>query len=115
MSSLLRTKEYLNLMSFPKKAERHRICAKMRAAKERKRLAGPAPDYGPLRVPAGVFLGTLTWLDASGAVHRWTIKQGPRRNNIEVHAKGRAVVCGWDRLLCRLRKRLAVPKVFNCP
>lgn len=37
-------------------------------------------------------------------------KQGPRANNIRVTAKGREVVCGWDRLTAALRKRLSVPK-----
>lgn len=80
------------------------------AAKARKRMESPR-EPGPRRLPEGEHLGCLTWLDASGSAHRWTIKQGPRANNITVTAKGRTVVCGWDRLTASLRRHLAIRKM----
>lgn len=67
-------------------------------------------DSEPIRVPKGEHLGCLTWLDASGSAHRWTVKQGSRANNIRVCAKGRMIECGWDRLMRALRKKLATPR-----
>lgn len=78
-------------------------------AKARKRMESPR-DSEPRRVPDGFHLGCLTWLDSSGSAHRWHITQGPRANNIRVIAKGRAIVCGWDRLLRVLRRNLSVQK-----
>lgn len=83
--------------------------AKAHAAKARKRMESP-PESEPLRVPAGEHLGCLTWLDASGSAHRWAIKQGPRANNVAVHVKGAIIICGWDKLMSSLRRRLARPK-----
>ena len=79
------------------------------AAKARKRMESP-PDNGLRKLDDGEFLGVIQWQDASGQVRRWTIRQGPRANNIRVTAKGKEVVCGWDYLTASLRKRLAVPK-----
>ena len=83
--------------------------AKAHAAKARKRMELP-PDDEPRRVPEGQFLGVLQWHAADGTVRRWTIRQGPRANNIKVSAKGKVAVCGWDYLLRKLRRGLAVPK-----
>ena len=84
------------------------------AAKARKRMESP-PDDEPRRIPDGQFLGVLQWHAADGSVRRWTIRQGPRANNIRVTAKGKEVVCGWDKLTASLRKRLAVLKrLFPC-
>lgn len=78
-------------------------------AKARKRMESP-PDNEPRKLDDREFLGILQWQDASGQVRRWTIRQGPRANNIRVIAKGKEIVCGWDRLTAFLRKRLSVPK-----
>ena len=83
--------------------------AKAHAAKARKRMECPR-DPEPRKLPKGEFLGVLDWRDASGQVRRWTIRQGPRANNIIVEAHGKRVVCGWDHLTGSLRKRLCVPK-----
>ena len=51
---------------------------------------------------------------ADGTVRRWTIRQGNRANNIQVQAKGRSLVCGWDRFFRGLRKRLSMPlRIWN--
>lgn len=83
-------------------------------ANARKRMEQPTPDE-PRRVQEGEHLGCLTWLDLSGSAHRWSIKQGPRANNIRVKAKGREVVCGWDKLMSSLRKNLSIPKRIFSP
>lgn len=72
-------------------------------------MAGGRDDE-PRPLPVGEFLGVLEWREASGKVRRWVIKQGSRANNIRVESQGRSVVCGWDRLLRSLRKKLAIPK-----
>jgi hypothetical protein len=82
--------------------------AKAHAAKAKKRMQSP-PDDEPRRVPEGQFLGVLQWHAADGTVRRWTIRQGNRANNIQVQAKGRSLVCGWDRFFRGLRKRLSMP------
>lgn len=81
------------------------------AAKARKRMAAPPSDE-PRRVPEGFHLGILAWHGADGELHRWHIHQGPRANNIRVTAKGKSLVCGWDKLMRSLRKHLALPKQF---
>ena len=86
-----------------------RTSALAHAAKSRKRMESP-PDNEPRKLDDGEFLGVLQWQDASGQVRRWTIRQGPRANNIRLTAKGKEVVCGGDRLTASLRKRLSVPK-----
>ena len=86
-----------------------RTSALAHAAKARKRMESP-PDYEPRKLDDGEFLGVLQWQAADGSVRRWTIRQGPRANNIRVTTKGKEVVCGWDKLMASLRKRLAVPK-----
>jgi hypothetical protein len=84
------------------------------AAKARKRMEGPPPDE-PCRVPAGFFLGVLAWHGCDGELHRWAVRQGPRANNIQVTAKGKTTVCGWDHFLRILRKHLSTPKRFYAP
>ena len=86
-----------------------RTSALAHAAKARKRMESP-PDNEPRKLDDGMFLGVLQWQDASGQVRRWTVRQGPRANNIRVTAKGKGVVCGWDYLLTSLRKNLSIPK-----
>ena len=98
--------------------KRYRICAIMRAAKERKRIQqaqGSWVDLEPQRVPAGFPLGTLTWHATDGTMRRWIIQQGPRSNNITVIARvangdSTPRSMGWDKLLTKLRKHLAIPK-----
>jgi hypothetical protein len=95
----------------------------MRAAKERKRLQRAQDgwvDVEPLRVPKGAPLGILTWHATDGTMRRWIIQQGPRSNNITVTARvanGDTAIrnMGWDKLLTKLRKRLAVPKRLPQP
>ena len=67
-------------------------------------------DPEPRRVPEGEYLYTIQIQESSGQVRKWVIRQGDRANNISVTAKGREVVCGWDRFLSSLRKHLAIPK-----
>ena len=83
--------------------------AKAHAAKARKRMEAP-PDNEPRRVTEGKLLGVLQWHAADGTVRRWTVRQGPRANNIAVTAKSKTATCGWDYLLRKLRKNLATPK-----
>ena len=55
----------------------------------------------------GVFLGVLEWRANDEQVRRWTIRQGPRRNNVSVARSGKTVICGWDHLLSKLRGHLS--------
>jgi len=86
-----------------------RTSALAHAAKARKRMESP-PDDRPHKVDDGVFLGVLQWQAVDGTVRRWTIRQGPRANNIRVTAKRKEIVCGWDHLTSSLRKHLSTPK-----
>lgn len=67
-------------------------------------------DPEPRRVPEGELLYTLQIQESSGQVRKWVIKQGNRANNIRVIAKGREVVCGWDKLMRSLRRNLSAQK-----
>jgi len=92
---------------------RRESSARAHAAKARKRMEVPR-DPEPRRVLDGELLCTLQIHEASGQVRRWVVRQGPRANNIRVTAKNREVVCGWDKLMRSLRKRLALSKrVFD--
>jgi hypothetical protein len=82
--------------------------AAMRAAKERKRLEGPPPDFGPQKVPPGTLLGVLQWHAASGDVHRITVLQGARANQIRL--AGCKKEHGFDWLLRKLRARISSPR-----
>jgi hypothetical protein len=91
--------------------KRERMLAKMaamRAAKERKRMAGPPPEREPAKVPAGAFLGVLQWHAAHGAVHRITVRQGARANQIRVAGCRRDH--GFDWLLRKFRAKIATPR-----
>lgn len=79
------------------------------AERARMRMESPAPDE-PRRVPDRELLYTLQIQESSGQVRKWVIRQGPRANNIRVFAKGREVVCGWDKLMSSLRKHLSISK-----
>lgn len=81
-----------------------RKMAAMRAAKERKRLAGPAPEYRPRKPAAGTLLGVLEWRSVNGDVHRIPVRQGARRNQIRVPGCRRDH--GLDLLCSRLREKL---------
>lgn len=83
--------------------------ARAHAAKARKRLESP-PISEPRRVPDKELLYTIQIQESSGQVRKWVIKQGPRANNIRVSAKGREVVCGWDRFMRCLRRNLSIQK-----
>ncbi len=85
-----------------------RKMAAMRAAKERKRMEGPPPERGPQKVPAGLLLGVIQWHAASGDVHRITVRQGGRANQIRVRGCQRDH--GFDWLLRKLRGKLATPR-----
>jgi len=82
--------------------------AAMRAAKARKRMEGPPPDYGLQKVPAGTLLGVLQWHAAAGEVKRIPVRQGGRANQIRV--PGCRKDHGWDWLLRQLRGKLALPR-----
>lgn len=79
------------------------------ASRAKKRMESDPPCYMD-RVPKDMHLGTLQWHASDGTVRRWTIKQGPRANNIKVQSKGKTIVCGWDFMMRKLRKHLSVPK-----
>lgn len=111
---------YVKLMRFRanQKASKALKAAKLReralkgvAGRAAKRIAraADAPEE-PHRIPKGEHLGVLTWHAADGTVRRWTVRQGPRANNIEVVAGGKRIRCGWDHFLSSLRKHLAQPK-----
>lgn len=86
-----------------------RTSALAHKAKARKRFATErVPVLAKLADQA--FLGVLQWHAADGTVRRWTVRQGPRANNLRVAAKGKEVVTGWDHLLACLRKHLAAPR-----
>lgn len=87
-----------------KRAAVLRKMAAMRAAKARKRMEGPAPEYRPHKVPAGSLLGVLQWHDASGSVHRIPVSQGGRVNQIRVPGCRRDH--GLDWVCAQLRKKL---------
>jgi hypothetical protein len=84
--------------------------AKAHAAKARKRMESPREDE-PRRVPDRELLYTIQIQESSGQARKWVIRQGPRANNIRVFAKGREVVCGWDKLMRSLRHNLSIKKV----
>lgn len=67
-------------------------------------------DPEPRRVPEGEYLYTIQLQESSGQVRKWIIRQGPRANNIRVSAKGKSVVCGWDKLMRSLRHNLSITK-----
>lgn len=96
--------------------------AAVREQKRQKRIDEGWADTEPRRVPEGHLLGVLTWHAADGTVRRWIIQQGPRSNNITViarvaHGDSSTRSMGWDKLLTKLRKHLAVPKrlLQPCP
>lgn len=82
--------------------------ARAHAAKARKRLAGPPPERGPQKVPAGTLLGVIQWHGADGAVHRIPVRQGARANQIRV--PGCRKDHGFDWLLSGLRRKIAGPR-----
>ena len=82
--------------------------AKAHAAKACKRMAGPPPDCGPQKVPPGTLIGVLQWAAASGDVHRITVRQGARANQIRV--AGCKKDHGFDWLLAGLRGKIAGPR-----
>jgi hypothetical protein len=79
--------------------------AKAHAAKERKRLAGPAPERETQKVPVDTLLGVLQWTASAGDVHRITVRQGARANQIRV--KGCKKDHGFDWLLRKLRGKVS--------
>jgi hypothetical protein len=83
--------------------------AKAHEAKARKRMESP-PCNEPRRVPQGEYLGTLRWYSVDGTLKSWVITQGDRANNIQVQAKQKLVICGWDKFLVGLRKHLSISK-----
>ena len=72
-------------------------------------MESPREDE-PRRVPDGEYLYTIQIQDSSGQVRKWVVRQGPRANNIRVAAKGKSVVCGWDRFTRTLRRHLSIQK-----
>ena len=56
----------------------------------------------------GEFLGVFELRLKDERVRRWILRQGPRRNNVEVTLGPKSVVCGWDTLLNGIRPHLAV-------
>lgn len=83
--------------------------AAMRAAKERKRLAGGPREEEPRRVPAGELLGVLQWAAACGEVKRIVVRQGERANQIRVAGCRRDH--GFDWLMRQLRGKLSVKRL----
>lgn len=88
--------------------------AAMRAAKERKRLAGGPREEGPReegprRVPVGELLGVLQWSAACGEVKRIVVRQGERANQIRVAGCRRDH--GFDWLMRQLRGKLSVKRL----
>ena len=77
--------------------------AKAHAAKARKRMEGAPRQPDP---PKPLLRRVLQWTGVDGAVHRWVIRPGKRRNGIAVCAKGKTVQCGYDRLLRSIRKHI---------
>jgi len=63
-------------------------------------------DRPPERLPAGQYLGTLRWMDTSGAVTQCVVRQGARANQIRIGQ----TECGWDYLFKRMRRNLSKPK-----
>lgn len=90
-----------------------RRMAAMRAAKERKRLAGPKPEREPQRVPTGMLLGVLQWHAADGGVKRLTVRQGARANQVRI--SGCRKDHGFDWLFRQLRAKLAAPRRVSLP
>ena len=95
--------------------ERSKLAHEAKARKRIERMKSGQVDPEPQRVSAGFPLGTLTWHATDGTMRRWIIRQGPRSNNITVIARvanGDSTPrnMGWDKLLTKLRKHLAIPK-----
>lgn len=105
------------MKSFPSKIKG--LCeATWNAAKARLRIERAESgmcDPELVRVPAGEFIGTLTWQDASSQIRRWTVRQGLRANNVTVEAfvvghPAKRHACTWTAFLARLRSALSLPR-----
>ena len=97
--------------------KRARMLAKMaamRVAKARKRMASQPPEWVPRKVPAGELLGILQWHSACGDVHRITVRQGARANQIRVPGCRRDH--GFDWLFRKFQAKLAGPRrIISAP
>jgi hypothetical protein len=82
--------------------------AAMRAAKERKRMAGPPPDRGPEKVPAGDFLMSMQIHFAHGEAKKLVIRQGVRANQIRIDGCRRDH--GFDWFVRQLRGKLSLSR-----
>lgn len=63
----------------------------------------PREDHRP---KPGDYLGTLRFYEAGGKVRSWTIRQGPRQNQIQID--GAAKPHGWAWFFGKLRERLSI-------
>lgn len=98
-------------MKWTKERSKLAHAAKARLRIERAESGQNEPEL--VRVPRGMYLGTLTWQAADGQVRRWIITQGERANNIAVLGRvagGDGVRHGstWSALFGRLRRCLSV-------
>lgn len=86
------------------------VCAKMkkwRDAKERKRIQRALENPTVRPRDEGDYIGFIDIRLNDEPVRRFVLRQGPRRNNLLVQARGKTMVAGWDWLFSKLRKHLA--------
>lgn len=98
-----------------RKTSKYRVqLAAMRAAKEAKRMAGPAPDY-PADLPDLRREIIVIDHDFGRQEHRLLLYRTNRRDCYRVEVDGRSWMdsIGWSRILAGLRKSL--PRVAALP
>lgn len=94
-------------MAYRKTSKCRQQLAIMRAAKEAKRLAGPAPDYPPQLPELRREIIVIDY-DFGRREHRLTLYRTRRRDCYRVEVDGRpwADSMGWSRILAGLRRAM---------
>ena len=95
-----------------KKETRHKICAKMRRARERKRLESPMPDY-PIILPELRRKIIIIDYDFGEKRYEMDLYKSDRRDCYKVVANGKVwrYRIGWSNILAGIRKSL--PRVLS--
>jgi hypothetical protein len=93
-----------------KQSNRHRICAKMRAGKERKRLESSTPDY-PIELPELRRKIIIIDYDFGKKINVLSLYKSNRIDCFDVHVNGMLWKkrIGFSRILQGIRK--ALPRV----
>lgn len=96
-----------------KQKKKDTICAKMRAAKERKRLDFIMPDYSQDKILSDP-LYTLIWKDhIVDKEYIFTLHEGKQVNSFRINCNGQPYKKGgWSKVLEELRKkRIKIRKI----